>query len=153
MKERFRFVGPDGRRWSEQNLANPDVRPNLTYPFIAKNGITYDPPPNGWKYTKERMQQLDEEGRLHYPQKPNGRLRLKNYYDEMPGAPVQDIWTDLIAIGGSSPERLGYPTQKPLALLDRIIQASSNPDDVVLAESILFPHSIEANMRYIPSSH
>lgn len=132
IEERFRFADPDGRRWAEQNLSSPNPRPNLTYAFTAKNGITYQPPPNGWKYTPERMQQLDDENRLHYPNKTSGRLRLKSYLDELPGVPVQDIWIDLVAIGGSSPERLGYPTQKPLALLERIINASSNEGDVVL---------------------
>jgi len=132
IEERFRFKDPDGRRWAEQNLANPDVRPNLTYPFTAKNGITYAPPPNGWKYERERMQELDNTGRLHYPAKPDGRLRLKNYLDEMPGLAVQDVWTDLTLIGGSSPERLGYPTQKPLSLMERIIKSSSDEGQVVL---------------------
>jgi site-specific DNA-methyltransferase (adenine-specific) len=132
IKERFRLADPDGRRWAEQNLSSPNPRPNLTYPFTAKNGITYDPPPNGWKYTSERMQLLDDENRLHYPIKTGGRLRLKNYFDERVGVPVQDVWIDLTSIGGSSPERLGYPTQKPRALLERIIAASSNPGDVVL---------------------
>src|SRR6185437_8036050 len=113
-------------------LANPDVRPNLTYPFTAKNGITYAPPPNGWKYERERMQELDNTGRLHYPAKPDGRLRLKNYLDEMPGLAVQDVWTDLTLIGGSSPDRLGYPTQKPLSLMERIIKSSSDEGQVVL---------------------
>ena len=130
--ERFRFTDPDGRRWSEQNLANPDVRPNLTYPFIARNGITYLPPPNGWKYEKKRMQELDDARRLHYPAKADGRLRLKNYFDEMPGVAIQDVWTDLSLIGGTSPERLGYPTQKPLGLMERIINSSSNEGQVVL---------------------
>jgi DNA modification methylase len=130
--ERFRFKDPDGRLWAEQNLASPNPRPNLTYPFKAKNGITYEPPPNGWKCEPERMRQLDAEGRLHYPAKKNGRLRLKNYLDELPGVPVQDVWTDIGPLGGTSPERLGYQTQKPEALLDRIIQTSTNPGDVVL---------------------
>jgi site-specific DNA-methyltransferase (adenine-specific) len=129
--ERFRFQDSDGRRWSEQNLASPNPRPNLTYPFSASNGITYQPPANGWKYTRERMEQLDRARRLHFPKRAEGRMRLKNYMDEMPGVPVQDIWTDISIIGGTSSERLGYPTQKPLALLERIIQASSNPGDVI----------------------
>jgi site-specific DNA-methyltransferase (adenine-specific) len=132
VSERFRFSDPDGRRWSEQNLSSPNPRPNLTYPFPAKNGITYQPPANGWKYTRDRMEKLDAENRLHYPAKADGRLRLKNYLDEMPGVAVQDFWDDIQGIGGTSPERLGYPTQKPLALLERIIAASSNPGDVVL---------------------
>lgn len=130
--ERFRFQDPDGRRWSEQNLSSPNPRPNLTYSFTAKNGVTYLPPANGWKYTRENMAQLDKENRLHYPKRTDGRLRLKNYLDELPGVAVQDVWTDISLIGGTSPERLGYPTQKPLALLERIISASSNPGDVVL---------------------
>jgi site-specific DNA-methyltransferase (adenine-specific) len=132
IRERFKYADDDGRRWAEQNLGNPALRPNLIYPFTAKNGVTYTPPANGWKYSRERMQQLDDENRLHYPQKEDGRLRLKSYQDELQGIQLQDVWTDLVAIGGTSPERLGYPTQKPLALLERIIQSSSNKGDVVL---------------------
>jgi len=132
VEERFRFADPDGRKWAEQNLSSPNPRPNLTYPFTAKNGTTYQPPKNGWKCTPERMQQLDDENRLHYPAKEDGRLRLKSYLDELPGQPIQDVWVDLSAIGGSSPERLGYPTQKPLTLLERIIASSSNEGNVVL---------------------
>ena len=132
VEERFRFIDPDGRRYAEQNLASPNPRPNLTYPYTASNGITYQPPPNGWKVEPKRMKQLDDEGRLHFPTKADGRLRLKSYLDEGEGVPAQDMWSDISAIGGTSPERLGYPTQKPLALLDRIIAASSNRGDVVL---------------------
>lgn len=132
VEQRFRFSDPDGRRWAEQNLANPAVRPNLTYSFTAKNGVTYSPPANGWKFTRERMQELDAEDRLHYPKKVDGRLRLKQYLDEMPGVPVQDVWADIGTLGGTSPERLGYPTQKPLALLERILATSTDPGDVVL---------------------
>jgi site-specific DNA-methyltransferase (adenine-specific) len=132
LEERFRFSDPDGRRWAEQNLASPNPRPNLTYPFTARNGIAYQPPPNGWKYSIERMRDLDATGRLHYPSKKSGRLRLKNYLEDMPGVPVQDVWTDVGLIGGTSPERLGYPTQKPEALLERIIRSSSNEGDTIL---------------------
>lgn len=130
--ERFRFTDPDGRRWAEQNLNNPARRPNLTYSFTARNGQTYDPPPNGWKYTPDRMEALDAAGRLHYPAKAGGRLRMKSYLEEMPGVALQDVWTDFTALGGTSPERLGYPTQKPEALLERIIRSSTNEQDVVL---------------------
>ncbi len=132
IKERFKFSDPDGRRWAEQNLGNPAVRPNLMYSFVAKNGINYAPPSNGWKYTPERMAELDAGNRLHYPLKQNGRLRLKSYQDELQGVQLQDVWTDLVTIGGTSAERLGYPTQKPIALLERIVSTSSNPGDVIL---------------------
>ncbi len=131
IRTRFKFADADGRRWAEQNLANPSVRPNLTYPYTASNGVTYHPHANGWKVTRERMAQLDREGRLHYPPKGE-RLRMKIYLDEQQGAAIQDLWTDIYGIGGSAAERLGYPTQKPLTLLERIIGASSNPGDVVL---------------------
>lgn len=130
--QRFRSADADGRRWREQNLVSPNPRPNLTYRYTALNGVTYDPPPNGWKVTPERMVELDVQRRLLYPTKPDGRLRLKNYLDEGKGVPVPDIWTDIPALGGKNPERLGYQTQKPTALLERILTASSNPGDVVL---------------------
>ena len=114
--QRFRTTDNEGRRWMEQNLSSPNPRPNLTYPYTASNGITYQPPANGWKVTPERMAELDREGRLHFPAKQGGRLRMKNFLDEGLGVPVQDIWTDIVSLGGTDPERLGYPTQKPVAL-------------------------------------
>ena len=76
------------------------------------------------------MEALDKEGRLYYSS--TGYVRQKLYLDESKGAPVQDEWTDIQSLSGAHSERLGYPTQKPLALLERIIQASSNPGDWVL---------------------
>lgn len=130
-ESRFRHVDSNGRRYQEQNLSSPNPRPNLTYPYNASNGVTYQPHPNGWKCDIERMRQLDREGRLHFPKDSSGRLRLKMYLDEAEGVPLQDVWTDVM-LASSAPERLGYPTQKPEALLERIILASSNPGDVVL---------------------
>jgi site-specific DNA-methyltransferase (adenine-specific) len=78
------------------------------------------------------MAQLDKENRLSFPAKENARLRKKIYIDESPGVPITDTWDDLPPIHASSQERLGYPTQKPLALLERILSASSNPGDIVL---------------------
>ena len=69
---------------------------------------------------------------MHFPKRLDGRMRLKNYYDELPGVAVQDVWTDIPLIGGTSSERLGYPTQKPVSLLERILSTSSNPGDLVL---------------------
>lgn len=128
----YRKTDKDGRRWRSQNLASPQPRPNLTYEYEALNGVTYQPHPNGWKYTPERMRELDDAGRLVYPRKPTGRLALKNYLDEMPGPPLSDLWTDVRSLSGSHAERQGYPTQKPEALLERIIAVSSNEGDVVL---------------------
>jgi site-specific DNA-methyltransferase (adenine-specific) len=130
--EKYPHVDPDGRRWQSVTLRNPGVRPNLHYPYTASNGVTYQPHPNGWSCNLARMQQYDHEGRLHFPGKQDGALRLKMYADESKGERLQNIWTDIPPIGAQAAERLGYPTQKPLALLERIIQASSNEGDVVL---------------------
>jgi len=89
-------------------------------------------PPNGWRYSKETMQKLDTEGLIWYPNDKAKRPRLMRYLDEMPGTLVTTVWTDINPINSQAQERLGYPTQKPLALLERIIQASSNEGDLIL---------------------
>ena len=128
----FPNVDPDDRRWRSENMRNPGLRPNLRYDYTASNGIIYHPHPNGWTVSLEKMKKLDREGRLHFPAKAGGRLRLKLFADEHPGIKLQNLWDDIGAIGAQAQERLGFPTQKPLALLERIISASSNPGDVVL---------------------
>lgn len=112
-----------GRRYRVQNLTNPAKdRPNLTYEW---KGVT-----KVWKYTKERMTRLDKEGRIYYPKK--GKIPgLKQFLDEMDGQPTQDLWTDIQALSHAGNERIGYPTQKPESLLERIIEASTNEGDVV----------------------
>ena len=85
-----------------------------------------------WRYSRERMQQLVEAGECCSDGTGQGRLAYKRYLDEMPGKPLQDLWTDINPIGAQARERLGYPTQKPRALLERIIAASSNEGDLVL---------------------
>ena len=72
-----------------------------------------------------------ERARLHFPKSPNGRIQRKRYLDELKGEEVPSLWDDIPSIGSRSKERTGYPTQKPIALLERIIKSSSNPGDVV----------------------
>ncbi|MBC2664311.1 restriction endonuclease [Novosphingobium flavum] len=122
----------DGRQWQSVSLRNPSVRPNLQFPFTASNEVTYFPHPNGWAVGRERLEAYDRDGRLHFPSREGGQLRLKQYLDERPGTKLQNLWDDIPAINSQAQERLGYPTQKPLALLERIIRASSNEGDVVL---------------------
>ncbi|MCY4063111.1 MAG: DNA methyltransferase [Chloroflexi bacterium] len=83
-----------------------------------------------WAYSKDNMEKFEREDRLHYTR--SGIPRYKRYLDEMPGVHIQSIWDDISPIGSRAAERLGYPTQKPEALLERIIRASSNEGDVVL---------------------
>lgn len=121
----YKFIEPEtGRRYSLGDLVNPNQdRPNLTYEFL---GIT-----RVWRWTKERMQKAYEDG-LVIQSKPGAVPREKRYLDEQEGMSVDDIWDDILPIQAQSTEKLGYPTQKPLALLERIIRASSNEGDVVL---------------------
>jgi len=121
----YKYVEPEtGRRYTLDNLLNPNKdRPNLTYEFL---GIT-----RVWRWTKERM--ADAYKRGFVIQSAPGRVpRLKRYLDEQEGTPVDDVWTDIKPIQSQAAERLGYPTQKPEALLNRIIKASSNEGDLVL---------------------
>ena len=121
----YRHVEPEtGRRYTLDNLANPNKnRPNLTYEFLGVTRV--------WRWTKGRMQKAYEDGLVM--QTSRGAVpRLKRYLDEQEGRAVDDIWSDMAPIHAHSKEGLGYPTQKPRALLERIIKASSNEGDTVL---------------------
>ena len=120
----YRFQDADGRRYRLGDITNPNKnRPNLTYEFLGVTRV--------WRWTRERMQRAYDEGKI-YQSKPGSVPQEKRYLDEMEGQPVSDDWDDIEHLHGANAETLGYPTQKPLALLERIINASSNPGDVVL---------------------
>ncbi len=120
-------IPPDARRFNTSDLRSPNPRPNLIYDYKG-----YKPHKNGWAVSYEKMCELDAKGLLIYPSSKDGRIMRKRYLDEQPGAVLGDVWADISQIRGANAELLGYPTQKPLALLERIVQASSNPGDVVL---------------------
>ena len=117
----------DGRLYTLSDMTSPHPRPNMMYEWKS-----YPSPAMGWRYSRETMERLDRESRIWYPGDTSKRPRLKRFLDEMPGTLTTNIWTDIPPINSQARERLGYPTQKPEALLERIIQASSNPDDLVL---------------------
>jgi site-specific DNA-methyltransferase (adenine-specific) len=127
IESKFTHVDENGRRYRLDNLTSPNYRPNLTYEYKG-----YAPPAKGWAVSLERMKQMDDEGRLHFPREKSMRIQRKRYLDELEGETVDSLWDDIPPINSQAQERLGYPTQKPLALLERIIQASSNEGDVVL---------------------
>lgn len=87
---------------------------------------------NHWKFTTEKLDELDTAGRIYWPAKEGGVPRYKRYLDEMPGIPLQSIWTDIGPVPSQGTQAVGYNTQKPEALLERIIKASSNEGDLVL---------------------
>jgi site-specific DNA-methyltransferase (adenine-specific) len=115
---------PHGRLYQLSDLTNPNPnRPNLTYEFLGHTKV--------WRWTKERMQEAYQAGIVVQPS-PGAVPRMKRYLDEQEGRPIDTVWTDIPPINSQAKERLGYPTQKPLALLDRIVRASSNENDIVL---------------------
>jgi len=126
----FDQIDDNGRRYARRDLTASMQRASTGQIYEWK-GIT-PPPSRCWAMTKERMDELDRAGRIHWPKKTGGMPRLKLYPEDLPGVPMQDIWSDIKTMHNLSSERLGYPTQKPVALLERIIAASSNPGDVVL---------------------
>ena len=124
----YRYDDGDGRGpYTLDNMTSPNPRPNMTYEWRG-----HPPPVKGWRYSLETMAKLHDEGRIWYPNNPNQRPRLKRYLNEMPGNVVDNVWTDIPPINSQAKERIGYPTQKPLALLERIIKASSDEGDMVL---------------------
>jgi len=125
----YKYLDENGRRYWRDNLTAAKPGGDTSYEW---HGVR---PPKGrfWAYSKANMERLEREGRIVYSR--TGTPMYKRYLDEMPGRPVQDIWDDIRGLGGlgsRKEERLGYPTQKPLALLERIVLASSNKGDVVL---------------------
>jgi site-specific DNA-methyltransferase (adenine-specific) len=129
----------DGRVYRLDNLINPNPdRPNLTYEFL---GIT-----RVWRWTRERMQQAYKDGLV--VQSAPGRVpQFKRYLNEQRGIPLDDVWTDIPPLNSQAQERLHYPTQKPLALLERIIGLASSPGETVLDPFAGCGTAIEAAQR------
>jgi site-specific DNA-methyltransferase (adenine-specific) len=131
----YRFDDHDGRGpYRLDNITSPNPRPNLL--MYEWKGFPW--PQKGWRYQRETMQRLRDEGRIYYPMRPDGtydtskRPAVKRYLREQEGSTITNIWTDINPIHSSSAERRGYPTPKPLALLERIIAAGSNEGNVVM---------------------
>ncbi len=155
LETEYRHVSSDGRRYKEADLTAAKPGGDTSYPWLVKRRIgkgvrweadlseEYLSPLEGWEYrsvipykgrywafSKGNLTDFAKQGRLVH--RETGAPRLMLFADEMPGVPLQDIWDDIPPISAQAAERLGYPTQKPVALLERIIAASSNPGDVVL---------------------
>ena len=122
----YRYKEADGRLYRlhqvERNAAL-GIRPNLIYEY---KGYT---PKYGWMMERKKLENLDAEGRLYWTK--NSRPQRKIYLDDVEDPRIGDLWADIAPIQAQAEERLGYPTQKPISLLDRIIKASSKPGDVV----------------------
>jgi adenine-specific DNA-methyltransferase len=126
IEERFTEKDPDGRLYMKSPIVSPNYRQNLCYDYKG-----YKHPPNGWSITRDVMEKWDEEGKLYFP-KNGERIYRKVYLDEYPGQPVQSLWVDIFVINPMSNERVNFPTQKPVALIERFLKLTSEDNHIIL---------------------
>jgi DNA modification methylase len=127
---RQRFGRGGDRPWKDADLTGAGVRHGET--GQAWRGFDVTAKGRHWAYPPAELDKLDTEGRIYWPKKKGGWPRERVFLEAVKGIPLQDVWTDIFPINSQAQERLGYPTQKPEALLERIISASSSEGDVVL---------------------
>jgi len=127
IESKYTHTDRHGRRYRLDNITSPNPRPNMKYVWHG-----HQPPSLGWRYSKETMQRLHDEGRIWYPDSKEKRPQLIRYLDESSGQPATSVWTDISPVNSQAAERVNYDTQKPESLLERIIRASSNEGDLVL---------------------
>jgi len=123
----YRFNDPVRGRYRLDHIIRSQSmgpRPNLSYKYKGYR------PEWGWRVTREKVEKLDADGRIEWSK--TGRPYLRRYLNEMKGTALTSMWTDIVPVQAHAKERLGYPTQKPLALLERIITTTSNPSDLVM---------------------
>ncbi len=124
LEDFYKFDDGDGRKYQLADLTNPNKdRPNLEYEFLGVKRV--------WRWTKSRMEKAYEDG-LIFQNKEGAVPRLKRYLDEQEGNPIDDNWIDIVNVNSKSKEGIGYPTQKPEALMQRIIEMASNEGDTIL---------------------
>ncbi len=127
IKERFVFSDKDGRKYMKSPLVNSLNRPNLKYVFQGIN-----PPPNGWLYSQTKMQELFDNNELLIPNDSNARIYRKIFLDKYEGQEISNLWLDISIVNPMAIEQEDFQTQKPEKLLERIIQASSDENSIIL---------------------
>lgn len=125
----FDQVDADGRRWKRTDLTGAGTRNGET--GLPWRGIDVTAKGRHWARPPRELDELDKAGRIHWPEKAGGMPRLKQYPEDLPGVPQQDVLT-IKPLHNLSAERLGYPTQKPEPLLDLLIESTTSPGSVVL---------------------
>jgi len=126
VEERFKYSDEKGRRYRLSPIVSPSYSPTLIYEYKG-----YQPPRTGWSCSLDTMKRWESEGKLVFPKLKTQRIQRKQYLDEWEGRPIQSLWDSIPPINPQAIERLGYATQKPEALLERIITASTNEGDLV----------------------
>ena len=129
IRKRYTHAMPDGRRFKLGDLSNPDYRPTLMYTYKG-----YPSPKKGWAVSLETMEKMNNEGRIHFPTKKGGKLMRRQFLDEWKGKPIQSLWDDIPPINSQAKERLGFETQKPERLLERIIKTSTEDPEICKKE-------------------
>lgn len=121
----YNYQDENGRRYTFGDFTKPKGSIGYFYDLLQ-----CPPPGNGWRMPEDKAKELVKQGKIAIP--PTGKTpRIKRFLDESEGLSISNIWSDLPPINSQAKEGLGYPTQKPEALMDRIILASSNPGDLV----------------------
>ena len=121
INQQFKYSDEDGRKYMITVMRSPNPRPNLMYDYKG-----YKMPPNGWAITRDKMEELDRLGYLHYPDSKDKQIYKKIYLDEYQGQAINNLWTDISTLKGSNSEIVNYSTQKPEELLERILNLSSD---------------------------
>ena len=130
LSEFYTHYDTDGRRWRRSDLTGAGTRTGAT--GEVWRGLDVTSRGRHWAYPPSVLEEMDRDGKIHWPAKAGGMPMLKRYEDEQKGLPVQDVWTDIKPIHNLGTERSGFNTQKPETLLQRIITASTNKGDIVL---------------------
>jgi len=141
----FDQIDAEGKRWKRTDLTGAGTRNGET--GKVWRGLDVTAKGRHWAYPPSELDKLDAAGRVHWPRKAGGMPRLKQYPEDLKGVPLQDVWTDIRPMHNMSADRLGYPTQKPIALLERILSVSSEPGSVVLDPFCGCGTSVEAAER------
>ena len=126
LESMFRHTEENGRRYMVNVMRSPNPRPNLMYNYKG-----YKTPPNGWAVPLETMKRMDAEGRLYFPPSKDKQIYKKIFLDEYPGQALNNLWSDISTLKGTNKEILSYDTQKPEALLERILKIASNEGSLV----------------------
>lgn len=144
----YRHIDENGRRYRGNSITNSFCKRGFYHTY---NG--YTPPKNGWRVPPKTMEKFDAEGLLIFPKSANGIIRKKTYLEDAKGKLVPNLWDDVKVLGSMSKERLGYPTQKPIALIERIIKASCPAGGVVFdpfcGSGTTIIAAIKNNMQWI----
>lgn len=126
INQQFKYTDEDGRRYMITVMRSPNPRPNLMYDYKG-----YKMPPNGWAITRDKMEELERLGYLHFPDSKDKQIYKKIYLDEYHGQAINNLWTDISTLKGSNSEIVNYATQKPEELLERVLTLSSNENAIV----------------------